>query len=791
MKNKFLLILFILIFNTLFSNNNPKIALVLSGGGAKGIAQIPTLSLIDSLNIPIDYVVGTSMGSITGALYAMGYSPDEIYQEAFNADWDLIFSNKKDRKKLFYFQKKDFDKFQVEFILKGITPQAPIALSNGHASYISINNTTSNYEHIKDFNNLVIPFRCNAVDLLTGKEIIFDQGSLSLALRSSSSIPSVFSPIIKNNMLLVDGGVVNNLPIDIAKNLGADIIIGINVSPLKTDVSEINNVFDVLTQSILLKGFDKRNSNIKHANVLIEPDVSSFGLIDYDKQILNKIYKKGYKAAYESINQLLDIKAMLKDSNHKYKLSSIEEDTLKIVNVIINSKDDVVINDIFKDMLFPAQITKNEFLKIISDLRNTNKYSHIDYDFIKSNNDKLTLSIRLNRIPQIIIDNIFVKGNNKLSSSFIKSLFNINTGEKLNIVILKSKINKIYNLDLFESIRYEISEEAGLYNITIYVKELSFHTMKISGLWDSYYKLVGNIKFILFDKPIKKFRFTNEFKFGDNIRENEVHMYYFGNYNYQSKTIPTLKFKNTNNEVAYFDNNGNFIKEIVHNRNYSINMIFPLDHYGYIDLGFNNQKIKYNDLAKIEKLSYYSLNFNIDQINDILYPTSGYQYNINLEESNSDYKYSIYKVDFDHFIPNVSNNKIKFYGNYFYSNFKYIPDNALNDGLIFKNINFIKYDRTLSNSEYDLYTKKLFSYGIEYNYLYKNSLTARFIWHYIESIIFRHNNSKINNIMSYGIGFRVKSLFGPINFMWTHSTKNLYEANDKDSYFFSFGVNLK
>ena len=97
----------------------------------------------------------------------------------------------------------------------------------------------------------------------------------------------------------------------------------------------------------------------------------------------------------------------------------------------------------------------------------------------------------------------------------------------------------------------------------------------------------------------------------------------------------------------------------------------------------------------------------------------------------------------------------------------------------------------MSNSEYDLYTKKLFSFGIEYNYLYKNSLTARFIWHHIDSIIFRHNNSKIKNIMSYGIGFRVKSLFGPINFMWTHSTKNLYEANDKDSYFFSFGVNLK
>ncbi len=128
----------IIILSLIYNQDRPTIALVLSGGGAKGLSQIPTLALIDSLNIPIDYIVGTSMGSISGSMYAMGYSPEEIQKIAFEADWDMIFSNNKNRKELYFFQKRDYDKYKVVFRLDGITPIAPIALTNGHSSYMHL-----------------------------------------------------------------------------------------------------------------------------------------------------------------------------------------------------------------------------------------------------------------------------------------------------------------------------------------------------------------------------------------------------------------------------------------------------------------------------------------------------------------------------------------------------------------------------------------------------------------------------------------------------------------------------
>ena len=210
------IILILSVFVILIAENHPKVALVLSGGGAKGIAQIPTLQLIDSLNIPIDIVVGTSMGAINGAVYAIGYSPDEIERKAFLTNWDLIFSNNKHRKDLYFFQKNDYDKYRVEFELSGIKPLAPMALINGHASYLNINQAIGIYETINDFDKLPISYRCNAIDLLSGNEIIFKQGSLSKSLRASSSIPSIFSPVKDNELLLVDGGVANNFPADIA-----------------------------------------------------------------------------------------------------------------------------------------------------------------------------------------------------------------------------------------------------------------------------------------------------------------------------------------------------------------------------------------------------------------------------------------------------------------------------------------------------------------------------------------------------------------------------------------------
>jgi len=509
MKKQILLITFFL-SSHIICDEGPKLALVLSGGGAKGIAQIPIIEIMDSLNIPIDYIVGTSIGSINGSMYAMGYSPEEMKNLAYKTNWDLIFSNKKDRKKLFYFQKNDYGRYQIEFTLDGIKPIAPIALANGHLSYMNLNSRTKNYEHIYNFDELLIPFRCNAVDLLSGEEIIFSKGSLSKALRASSSIPSVFNPLKSENRLLVDGGVMNNFPIDIAKNLGADVIIGINVSPLDKSIEDINDVFDVLTQSILLNGFQKRKNNRKYADLILEPDVKLFGTIDFNKNNLDELYHNGKKTAYDNLDKFLEIKNKIRtNSSDKIKLSAIPMDNFMLNEILIENKNYINYNEIFPNIRLPLEITKKEFLEKISRLRNLNEFSHISYYFLKNDNG-ISLVLNIKKIPEIILNEIFVFGNNELKSSFIKDLLDLKRYEKLNLNQLRKNIDRAYNLELFNSIRYELIKKVDKYDIQIFVEELPFHTMKLAGLWNNHHKLVANIKFSLFNKPIKKFKFTNE-----------------------------------------------------------------------------------------------------------------------------------------------------------------------------------------------------------------------------------------------------------------------------------------
>ncbi|MDC1051061.1 patatin-like phospholipase family protein, partial [Candidatus Marinimicrobia bacterium] len=439
---KFIPNILFIILSLMFSQEKPTIALVLSGGGAKGISQIPTLELIDSLNIPIDYIVGTSMGSISGAMYAMGYSPEEIKKIGFETNWDMIFSNDKNRDELYFFQKQDYDKYKVVFRLDGITPQAPIALTNGHASYMHLSKLSGINEIENDFNNFSIPFRCNAVDLLSGNEIIFSNGSLSKALRSSSSIPSIFSPVQDKKLLLADGGVINNFPADIASHLGANTIIGVNVSFNKKHIDDISTVFDVLSQSILLNGFKKRIDNLYHTDILIEPDVSNESMLNFSKQTMDQLYIKGRKAAYSKLNQLVKLKESLNiDIPIHTTLSSIKTNVFTISDIVITSNSDVNSINQFKKTSLPLRLTKNEFLDKLSDIRRSYKYINVQYKIFKNTN-AYTLLLSLDTVSKNYINKVTITGNDKLSTSFIKDILNIKSGDLLDMNLIRENINQ-------------------------------------------------------------------------------------------------------------------------------------------------------------------------------------------------------------------------------------------------------------------------------------------------------------------------------------------------------------
>tara|TARA_Y100001970_G_scaffold179896_1_gene219030 strand:+ start:4626 stop:6974 length:2349 start_codon:yes stop_codon:yes gene_type:complete len=778
---KILLAILCILFSIILSNNNPKIALVLSGGGAKGIAQIPTLELIDSLNIPIDIIVGTSMGSITGATYSIGHSADEMKKMAFETNWDASFSNNKERDKLYFFQKNDHDKYRVIFELDGISPIPPIAFTNGHNSYINLNKTIGIYETITDFDNLYIPYRCNAVDLLSGNEIIFESGSLSKSLRASSSIPSVFSPVKDNDLLLVDGGVINNFPTDIANRLNADFIIGVNVAIDKKEMNDIATVFDVLSQSILLNGFKKRIENSKYADILIEPDLTKNSTLNFDYDNMIEIYNNGKKAAYSQLDDLIKLKESLNDTNPMpITLNAIENDLIIFENIIINSVDNILISDIFEFNL-PVTLKKDEFLDLMHNLRQSNKYIHINYKIYEENH-AYTLKLNIEKAPIRIIDKVIIKDNKKLSKSLIKDILNVKPGDILDINIIRENINNAYNLDFFESIRYEIEYNNQNTNLIFIIKESTYNKLKISGAWHNYYKIIGQMKFDLLDVPFKKFRLTDEITFGNDLRKNNINIYYINNFNFKSWMIPVIKINNIKKKVSIYDKQNNLRTQNLYNRDYSFNTIISLKKYGHIDLGLHKQKIKYQYDFKDELIKYYSLNLNIDQIDNLLYPKHGYNYNVSIEKGYNQYKYYLSKFYFDHFIYINAKSRIKLYGDAIFSDLSNV-----NNTLTSKSIHYFSYDRMLSFSEYNLMVTSLTSSGIELNFDYKNSTTLRFLYSYINNAEFKHTNQKITKFSSYGFGFRVKSILGPLNFMWTQTNDDLYNQS-KDNYFFSLGI---
>ncbi len=291
------IIILAFLFTTNLAAERPKIGLVLSGGGARGIAHIGVLRVLDSLQVPIDYIVGTSMGSIVGGLYALGYSVGELDSLARSLDWPVLFSDTPQRKNLSYLEKWDTERFQLTLTMEKFKIKAPTGLISGQKVSQLLNKLTVSYSETADFDQLPIPFRCVAADLISGNEVVLRQGYLAKAIRASMSVPSIFTPVDWGDSLLVDGGIINNLPVDVVQKMGAEFIIAVNVgTPLKPR-DEIDNVVDVLMQSFGVAARKKEEENLKKADLIITPDLQGYSISDFVNSKIAPMIEKGILAA--------------------------------------------------------------------------------------------------------------------------------------------------------------------------------------------------------------------------------------------------------------------------------------------------------------------------------------------------------------------------------------------------------------------------------------------------------------------------------------------------------------
>jgi len=306
--------LLILSINTVLAQR-PKVGLVLSGGGAKGISHIGILQAIDSAGLKIDYLTGTSMGSIIGGMYAIGYSGKEIEKISDNLDWDIILSNKPSYRDISIDEKDEYGQYAVELGMKDFKPQIATGLIESEELWLTLNRLFLPVYNIKDFSKFNIPFKCIATDLSDGKAVVMEDGEIVTALRSSMAIPSVFTAIDYDSTKLVDGGIIRNFPVTDIKKMGADIVIGVNLFTGLPDISKLNDLLDVFYQITQYRDAEDLVHEKKLCDLIIEPPVGEYsaGSFDATAEIMKigkemgKLYYPYFKHLADSLNNLYPI----------------------------------------------------------------------------------------------------------------------------------------------------------------------------------------------------------------------------------------------------------------------------------------------------------------------------------------------------------------------------------------------------------------------------------------------------------------------------------------------------
>ncbi|MCX2740293.1 patatin-like phospholipase family protein [Pontibacter anaerobius] len=320
------------------SAKRPKIGLVLSGGGAKGMAHIGFLKVLEEAGIRPDYITGTSMGSLVGALYALGYSASEIEEIALKQDWEMLLSNQVPLSQIAMEEKEYYGRYLLELPVNGTKISFPSGLIEGQALNNLLIRLTRGAHSIQDFSQLPIPFACVATDLATGQKVVLRQGFLPEALRASMAIPTVFTPIKIDGRVLVDGGLVQNFPVQEALDMGADFVIGVNVGGGLEPEQNLKSMLDVLVQATFFTSASNLESEKKKTDLLVDilpylEDYNTGSFADTEEVIkIGELVARQYE---DSLRTLARYFRSFREPMHKPALSNLQ-DSVKIGKVLIS-----------------------------------------------------------------------------------------------------------------------------------------------------------------------------------------------------------------------------------------------------------------------------------------------------------------------------------------------------------------------------------------------------------------------------------------------------------------------
>lgn len=381
----------------------PKIGLALSGGGARGGAHVGVLKAIEEYGVPIDYIAGTSMGAIIGALYASGYSADEIEKVLIKTDWATALKDSPARTDQTMRRKELESQFLIPFRVgfnRGKI-QLPLGAINGQHLDQIFQLLFLPVVGINDFDRLPIPFRAVATDLVSGEAVVLSSGSLSDSVRASMSVPGVFTPVRLEGDLLVDGGMSNNLPVDVVREMGADIVIAVDISSPMLEEEQLDSILSVteqLTNFLTRRNADAQIASLGPDDVLIVPDLGEFSSADFEGA--SGIIPLGYEA------------------------SILQRDVL--LKMAVTADDD------------PAP-----FLPQTS--------------------------------GEYIVEFVQIDNGSVLNDAIIESRLAVELGKPLDLEALNKSVDKIYSLDVFESVTYDmVTNQDGQRGVVVHARPRSW-----------------------------------------------------------------------------------------------------------------------------------------------------------------------------------------------------------------------------------------------------------------------------------------------------------------------------
>lgn len=407
--------------------HRPTVALVLMGGGAKGAAHIGVIEHIEQLGIPVDMVLGTSMGGLIGGLYSLGYNSAEMVDLMEGIDWGWIFSDNLSREYIsytdfkykekylisipFYYEKDYFkmklaDDYQhdevkkhepfhigadnargADFLKKNLLGSLPSGYLYGQNVSNLISSLTIGYQDSIDFQTLPVPYVCVAADLVSGKAKIWHSGKMNTAMRSTMSIPGVFAPVRVEGMVLVDGGIRDNYPTALAREMGADIIIGVDLSQVQRTYTQVNNIGDIIGQGIDMLSRDALERNIDIPDVKIRPNLTGYNMMSFSHHAIDTIIQRGREAAMKQDSLLRDVAertAGIYIPEQKHKAYDFHKEYLTISDITINGvlpKEKELLMDRLE--LKPGdRISREELDHIVAQIYGTQCYDYVTYELL-------------------------------------------------------------------------------------------------------------------------------------------------------------------------------------------------------------------------------------------------------------------------------------------------------------------------------------------------------------------------------------------------------------------------